>query len=483
MPRKPKQKIPITVLVSSKAIRVVMHAPTRTRKSWYAYWTGLRYSMSTGQSDYDEAVKALHGMIESWNAGQGGRRAAIADAVLSDEEFAAIQRAHFDRFHDLAEKKRAAKTLDDCLEAVGAFRDIIKMDPINFTRPVAAVTPDICAAFQRKALTLPRNWRKKYPNSKKDEEVTTIRANTIVKWSRVLQAAFQRANQNAGKKCVRGVVLAGKLLRENPWSQFTWIEGENRPIRQFDSEELLSLLKYFEVKWPGVSVGSLMAKVCLWSQCRRTEVTSLTWDQLRQVGSEHHFEIIGKWGVEKWFRVPDTLYHELVSVRTDAPHVFAAHVQQLRAFYAQSEMPWKTKMVGQQFNPVNLGDWFHERLVHWSKTLPKGRATTHVFRKTSLQYALSGESARVAADARLSEGVMLQHYAKVTDPQRREQSNRTFARIVASLDAEVANAYGHVPVETGVLEAQLVAATEAKNWGLAAQLTAELANRPPRQAG
>ena len=397
----------------------------------------------------------------------GGKKAEVQDVVLSDEEFEAIQLAHFGRQHDEAAKTRADKTLDDCLEAIDAFRQIITMEPIKFTQPISAVTPDVCAAFQRKALTLPKNWRKKYPNSKKEDEVDHIRANTVVKWSRVLQAAFHRANRNAGRKCVRGVVAAENLLTENPWTQFTWIEGEDRPIRQFDAAELLSLLDYFEREWTGVSMAVLLSEVCLWSQCRRMEVTTLTWQQLKEVGPEHHFEIVGKWGVEKWFRVPESLYRELLAIRTDSPYVFAAYNQQLRRFYERTATPYKAEKVGHEFKPGNLGDWFHARLVDWSCSLPKGRATTHVFRKTSLQYALTGESSasRVAADARVSEGVLLRHYAKVTDPERREQSNRTFARIVASLDVEVAKRrYGHIPVNIATLERRLKAATKAKDW-------------------
>src|SRR5205807_1893193 len=50
-----------------------------------------------------------------------------------------------------------------------------------------------------------------------------ISPNTVLKWSRTLQAAFQRVNRSAGKKCVRGVVAEAKLITENPWAQFTWI--------------------------------------------------------------------------------------------------------------------------------------------------------------------------------------------------------------------------------------------------------------------
>jgi hypothetical protein len=210
------------------------------------------------------------------------------------------------------------------------------------------------------------------------------------------------------------------------------------------------------------------------------EAAGLTWPQLRVVGDEYHYQVVGRWGVEKWFRVPEPVYRGLLAIRTDSPYVFAAYVEQLRSFYASSKLPWKVGMVGEEFRPVNLADWFHERLVEWSASAPNGHATTHVFRKTSLQYALRGEStSRVAADARVSEGVLLTAYAKVTDPERRAESNRTFTRIAASLPAEVAARFGHVevaPVPDSLVE-KLKAATEARDWELVARLSAELAAR------
>ena len=50
MPRKPKpEKQTITVLVNGTPVAVILHPPTGTRPSWYAYWNGLVASKSTGQ--------------------------------------------------------------------------------------------------------------------------------------------------------------------------------------------------------------------------------------------------------------------------------------------------------------------------------------------------------------------------------------------------------------------------------------------------
>jgi len=47
-----------------------------------------------------------------------------------------------------------------------------------------------------------------------------------------------------------------------------------------------------------------MLKVFVWSWARREEVAGLKWDDLRVVEDEIHFDTVGKWGIEKWFRIP-----------------------------------------------------------------------------------------------------------------------------------------------------------------------------------
>lgn len=469
MPRKPNfKKQTITVVVNGTPIAVVLHPPSGSRKSWYAFWTGLATSKSTGQAKLEDAIVAAESMVRN-----GGRKSDLTDMVLSDEEIKAIQGAYFNRKTDPAARERARKTLDDCLEAIDAFKAISGLERL------ALAKADDCATFQRKALTLPKNWRRQYPKSKK--EVEPLSPNTIIKWSRSLRAAFERVNRNAGRRCVRGVVNEQKLLTDNPWKQFTWIEGTRRPIRQFDAGELLSLLEYLESKWGGVTAATTVAKVFLWSWGRRAEITSLSWSSLRAFDGEYHFEIVCKWGVEKWFRVPETLYRELLQIKTNSPFVFAAYNEQLRAFYERTGRRPQAHHVGSEFKPVNFGDWFHERIVEWSKTLARGRATTHVFRKTSLQYARCGEDLNrlIAADARLSEGVMMKSYVKETDEQMRQKSNRTYARILASVDTKVARRYGHTESSAEQLKKKIQEATAIEDWKTAAVLMAKLAEQKP----
>jgi hypothetical protein len=75
-----------------------------------------------------------------------------------------------------------------------------------------------------------------------------------------------------------------------------------------------------------------------------------------------------------------------------------------------------------------------------------GHACTHIFRKTRLRYARSGEDVNrdVAKDARLSEAVMMNHYVRETDAELRRSSNRTYNRILSSLAPMVATRCGQL---------------------------------------
>jgi integrase len=466
MPRKPKvEKRTITVLVNGSPVAVVLHPPADRRKSWYAYTAGWISSKSTGQGDFNEAVKVVEDMLSN-----GGRRAELKNRLLSDDELEQIQRAHFGRKTDADAQRRARKSLEECLDALSAFR------AISGVSPVSAATPDDCAAFQRKALTLVRNWRSKHPRSK--ETTATVSSNTVLKWSRCLASAFERANRLAGKKCVRGVVDEGKLLTSNPWTQFTWIEGSKRPIRQFDSDELLGLLAFLEETWNDVPVAAAVIKVFLWSGCRKLEVTGLTWDMLRIVGNEYHFEVVGKWGVERWFRIPPPVYCDLLALRTPpSQFVFAAYTGQIQKRHADNI--GCTKKIREDFTASNFGRWVYERVKEWADKCGKGRAFLHVFRKTALQHARRGEdiNRQVAEDARVGEAVMMTSYVKETDQELRARSNRTFARILASLPAEVARRYGHAEPTPTPLEQLLQVAITAKDWDRVAALSARMAKK------
>lgn len=470
MPRKPKRaKEKITVVVNGKPITAILHPPSSKRTSWFVYTSGWDTSRSTGQKDLQTAVVVAENMIKD-----GCRRPIIATATLTNEEFEKIQKVHFAKKTDPAAKARAAKTLEDCLDAIAAFKAISGLEH------VAQATPDDCERFQREALKRPKNWRQLYPKSKKDYDC--ISPNTVLKWSRQLQAAFERANRNAGRrKCVRGVVDNTKLLNSNPWNQFQWVEGTRRPIHQFDSDDLLSFLDFLESKWRQVPLAVIAAKIFLWSACRKLEVASLTWESLREIRDEFHFEIAGKWGVERWFRIPGSVLHDLSRYRVSSRFVFAAYTQQIRAAHAANV--GCLKKIRDDFSPRNFGRWFYERVKEWSATRVNGRAYVHIFRKTALQLAHDGEdeesSLNVARDAGVSEHVLLGHYVK---PKLWHKSNRTFRRILAGLPAEVARRYGHVETDGKTIDLQVRQAVNAGEWDKVAALSAELARRDKAQA-
>jgi integrase len=476
VPRKPQlKKTTITVLIEQTPITVTLHPPTGARKSWFVYWNGLVSSKSTGQAKLEDAVVVAESMLRRSLAGGSATQPVLDDLVMSDEEFIALQREHFNRKKDPDAQRRSAKSLKDCLLAIGAFKEISGLDRI------VSATPADCGRFQKDALTKTRNWRHHHARAGCQE---LLSPNTVLKWSRQMMAAFDRANRNAGKKCVRGIVPDEKLLEYNPWSRFAWlVEGVERPVRQFDADELLSLLTFIETEWSGVPAGAAAIKTLLWSSLRREELARLKWSDVRLVKNEFHFEVIGKRGVRRWFRLPVQLYRELESMRCDSPFVFAGYPVQLERFHA--DRPNFHQNVRLEYKPPNLEQWLYRRVKSWATTNPKGDAYVHIFRKTGLQHAREGEdiTREVAADAGVSASVLTTHYVTQSDIQLLSGSNRMYRRILASLPVEVARRYGHEASAASGLEEQLQVAVEAKNWELAQEISGRLAKDRRSAAG
>ena len=132
--------------------------------------------------------------------------------------------------------------------------------------------------------------------------------------------------------------------------------------------------------------------------------------------------------------------------------------------------------VGNEYTPESFGSWLQSRIPEWARATGRPHATPHVFRKTALQHARRGEDLNrlVAQDAKVTASVMMRHYVGEHDEELRHASNRTYARILASLPTDVATRYGYQPVNGTVdWEVRLEAATRARDW----QLVADLANR------
>ena len=102
---------------------------------------------------------------------------------------------------------------------------------------------------------------------------------------------------------------------------------------------------------------------------------------MRVVGGEWHFEVVGKWAVDKWFRVPEAIYQELLAMKTSSPFVFAAYNQQLRRSTNTRPERLQPTMVDKDFNPGISGDWFYLRVRDWSASQPKGPAIVHISAK------------------------------------------------------------------------------------------------------
>ena len=70
-----------------------------------------------------------------------------------------------------------------------------------------------------------------------------------------------------------------------------------------------------------------------------------------------------------------------------------------------------------------------------------------MFRKTTPQDARSGKSGkdvnRIVANTRITEGVMVRSYARETDEELRQRTNRTYHRIRHSLPIEATARYGY----------------------------------------
>lgn len=469
MPKKPQpQKKIASVLVNGEPIKVTLYSPRGSKRTWYASWKGLRTARSTKQVEYAAAVRAVEAMLQN-----GGKVPNLSDTLMTDDEFQAIQGRHFGKKSGPTKARGAEKSLASLLEAIQAFKSITGLTH------VAAATPADCERFQHVASGLPKSWRRGEV-VKLDEaegEDATLSPTTIVKWSRELRAAFERANSNAGRKCVRSVVPERKLLTSNPWNKFTWIEERERVVHQFSEDDLLSLLDFFEKELPLVPLAAAYIRFLLWTWGRRFEVSELQWDKLHRINeNEMHFDILGKWGVQKWARVPRRLYDNVLEHRTDNPFVFAAFPQQLKAHYQFLGLERAARRVCLEFKPKNLGDRIYDQVKKWQEQVGKEAAYLHMFRKTTLQYALSGEgiTENVAADARLGEGVMMTSYARLQDVDLRNKSNRTYRRILASLPPEVARRYGYEYSEKELPMEQLEAAQRAGDWPEVGRLAEQL---------
>ena len=187
----------------------------------------------------------------------------------------------------------------------------------------------------------------------------------------------------------------------------------------------------------------------------------------------------------KWFRIPDGLHADLEAFRmSGSDFVFGSYPKQLREFFERQHDNRSAMRVKDDFDPENLGEWMYRQIVKWSETLPNGSAYLHVFRKTTLQYAVTAGNVeqQVADDASVSSSVLMTNYARLADQELRHKSNRTFQRIRISLSLEVAIRYGLQEKPGDGLIEKLDQARQRGDWDAVARLAEEL-NQMRRPTG
>jgi hypothetical protein len=213
--------------------------------------------------------------------------------VLGWEEWDAIQVAHTQKRGERS-KTKAERTLEECRKAQRLFVTVTRAESAS------AVDADLVERFQHECPKRTTKFGKPYSK-------TTVR-----KTLSHMSASYNRCNTEAsGKKCVRGVVAAEKLLRSNPFEQVQWIEADDdeSEVRQFSPGELESL---FTWKYLGAcTLVGLFSKVSLWACGRLEEMTELRWSWIEAEGYVAIPDEAAKWGKGKTFKIPAALHAEI----------------------------------------------------------------------------------------------------------------------------------------------------------------------------
>ena len=208
----------------------------------------------------------------------------------------------------------------------------------------------------------------------------------------------------------------------------------------------------------------------------------LTWDSCRIVGGEVHFETVGKVGRGKVVSCTGWTVRRIAETQDGQP---------LRVCGLQSAGP----------RSIHLMQSSHRRQAghrgvqpRQSRQVVRAAALPLVKNRCQRDEPRSTFSARPRFSTPGGERtstikwlgthgsgrrVMMRHYVKETDPERRNASNRTFYRIAASLAPETADAIRSPDcpgVTSGTGEGP-PGRCQAKDWLRVSQLSAELGNR------
>ena len=330
-----------------------------------------------------------------------------APIPISDDDLRAIQTEHYQR---TGGSRLTNQSVQDALTALISLWRV----KLGKRLPLSTVGADDLPLLESAALALPRE------------------ASTVNKWFDQLKAALSRCMS------INGIVPTNRLLQSNPFDQYPkklWCKARPKTKRVFTEPQLLSLLESV------APVARLALQSFFWSGCRRTEIASMVWSNLRVIDGEAHWYIRGKHAIERWWRMPAGLLAELESLRTESDWVFAAY----------STKP---------FAVSTFGRWIYRAVKRWSASKSDGGDYLHATRATALNAIRRGKRSdrTVAADACVTSQVADRHYLIDGDDDMRAASNRVFDAIGLAVSAELAAAFGRKG------EAPLVIGASQEDW-------------------
>ena len=242
-------------------------------------------------------------------------------------------------------------------------------------RPITRATPDDCAAFQRKALKLPKTTAAShYPRASRRSPPAT--APTPSSSGR---SPSRRPGSGPGGPAARsasaGVVDERSCWRTTPGGSSPGSRASTGPSASSTARSCSPCWTTWSASGPayrGRADGQGLLLVL------RPAVGSigLTLGPAPDASArEWHFQVVGKWGVKKWFRCPQAVPGAARRPHRRPPRLRRLHGQ-LRQFHREERPGGRPgELVNETFSPACLGDWFHERLAEWSAACPKAGPT------------------------------------------------------------------------------------------------------------
>lgn len=396
---KPKWKS-IIIERDGESLTGYLHPPGSVGNTRYWAFTCKKANIerkSLKAESYAEAKRKAHDWFKK--EPEREERLIQEQRILTWDEWDEIQVAHASRRgREDSAMKRALKTLEECRNAKKLFVAVTEASSVT------AVDADIVARFQVDCA------------KRRSKNGTPFGATTIHKTLAHMSASFNRCRPSAGKRCVRGVVPAEKLLEVNPFEEVQWVEVKAPNPRQFSPTELKAFLNWkYLASCPLIG---LFAKVSLWSCGRIEEMTELRWAWIDAEGYMSIPDDHAKWGKGKTVRIPHSLLTELERFKTNGMYVWSGYAEQLRLYHRTEGHHGSAHRV-KEFTPERLRGVFQKWIGEWSKAHAEG-LSHHAFRRTALQWSREGQlrstESKFAKAVNLSLAVAEQNYT--TKPER-----------------------------------------------------------------